>query len=394
MRYESAIRSALASVFLSCGLACAVCALFVPDALAKKPPPGPPPPPALSFSPQTSGSFDYGTVGVGGIASQDFTLTNNSGSSTSLAVRLDGSSAFAVVVDSCTGISLPNGRSCVVVVSYTSTTPSGDTATLTAAGAGKKAQAFPTSLTLNGSGGGAAHLYWSSQDDGYIRKANLDGSDVQVIVTDSNVANGMAVSSSRVYWTGGDEWCGGTIRSANLDGSGEATIVTGQNCAWGLAVDASHLYWANSGDGTLHRANLDGSNPVTLVTDVNISAVAVDSSHVYWAGSGGVHRANLDGSDVQLVYSTYSACTVAVDDSHVYLDECNGAPLIRADLDGSNAFYFPSYAEESLSLYGGRIYWSWNASRIDVADIDGSNLQENLFWGGPGGVNALAVGGQ
>ena len=85
---------------------------------------------------------------------------------------------------------------------------------------------------------------------------------------------------------------------------------------------------------------------------------------------------------------------MAVDDSHVYLDECNGNPLIRADLDGSNAFYFPSYAEESLSLYGGRIYWSWNGSRIDVADIDGSNLQENLYWGGSGGVNALAVGGQ
>jgi len=26
--------------------------------------------------------------------------------------------------------------------------------------------------------------------------------------------------------------------------------------------------------------------------------------------------------------------------------------------------------------------------------VDGSNLQENLYWGGPGGVNALAVGGQ
>jgi hypothetical protein len=51
MRYRSAIRSALVSVYLFCGLACAVFVLFVPDALAKKPPSGPPPPPALSFSP-------------------------------------------------------------------------------------------------------------------------------------------------------------------------------------------------------------------------------------------------------------------------------------------------------------------------------------------------------
>jgi hypothetical protein len=277
----------------------------------------------------------------------NFTLTNSSGTSTTLAINLSGSSAFTIVVDGCSGISLPNGRSCIVVVSYTSTTPSGDTATLSAAGVGKKAQAFPTSLTLNGSGAGTAHLYWSSQDDGYIRKANLDGSNVQVIVTDSYVANGMAVSSSRVYWTGGDEWCGPTIRSAKLDGSEEATIITGQNCAWGLTVGGNKLYWANSGDGTLHQANLDGTDPVTLVADVNIAGVAVNSSHVYWAGSGGVFRANLDGSDVQPVYSLNAACTVAVDDSYVYLDECNGNPLIRADLDGSNAFYFPSYAEES-----------------------------------------------
>lgn len=66
---------------------------------------------------------------------------------------------------------------------------------------------------------------------------------------------------------------------------------------------------------------------------------------------------------------------------------------IRADLDGSNAFYFPGYAEESLS-YGGRIYWSWNGARIDVADIDGSNLQEGIIPGGSGEVNAMAVGGQ
>jgi len=394
MRYESAIRGALASVFLSCGLACAVSVLFVPDALAKKPPPGPPAPPALSFSPQTSGSFDYGTISPGGISSVNFTLTNSSGSSTALAVNLSGSSAFAIVVDGCTGISLPNGRSCIVVVSYTSTTPSGDAGAAVAAGVGKKAQAFPTSLTLNGSGAGTAHLYWSSDQDSWIRKANLDGSNVQVIVTDSLTANGMAVSSSHVYWTGGDEWCGGTIRSANLDGSGEATIITGQNCAWGLAVDASHLYWANSGDGTLHRANLDGSNPVTLVTGISILSVAVNSGHIYWAGGGGVSRANLDGSDVQPVYSIYVACSVAVDESHVYLGECNGNPLIRADLDGSNAFYFPGIAAENLRFYGGRIYWASNAASIVVADPDSSNYQDIPVCAGSVCVNAMTVGGQ
>ena len=386
MRYLPAIRGSLASVFLLCGLACAVFVMSVADALAK------PPPPALRFSPQTSGSFDYGTVVIGGSALQNFTLTNSSGSSTTLEVSLTGSLAFAVTFDGCSGISLPNGRSCLVTVRYTSATAS-DTATLKAAGIGKKAQTAPTSLSLNGNGGGTAHLYWSSQEDSLIRKANLDGSNIQVIVTDSNTANGMAVSNSRLYWTGGDEWCGGTIRSANLDGSGETTIITGQNCAWGLTVDGSYLYWANQGDGSLHRANLDGSNPVTLVTGINIYSVAVNSGHIYWGGWGQVSRANLDGSDVQLVYSTYWACSVAVDESYVYLGSCNGTALIRTDLDGSNPVSFPGEAAESLRFYGGRIYWASNGVSIGVADPDGSNYQNIPVCIGVC-VNAMTVGGQ
>jgi len=132
---------------------------------------------------------------------------------------------------------------------------------------------------------------------------------------------------------------------------------------------------------------------VTLVTGISISSVAVNSGHVYWAGAGGVSRANLDGSDVQPVYSIYEACTVAVDESYVYLGECNGLPLLRADLDGSNAFYFPGVAAENLRFYGGRIYWASNAVSIGVAEPDGSNYQTIQVCNGVC-LNAMTVGGQ
>jgi hypothetical protein len=380
MRYLSAIRSALASVFQFCVLASAMSVLFVPDALAKKPPPSPPPPPALSFSPQTSGSFDYGTVSVGGIASQDFTLTNGSGTSTTLAVKLSGSSAFAVVVDGCTGISLPNGRSCVVVVSYTSTTPSGDSATLTAAGVGKKAQAFPTSLTLNGSGEGVAHIYWSSLKDGAIRRANLDGSDIQTVINGSSPVPGIAISSSHIYWTGGQDGeylCGSTIRAANLDGGGETTIISGQNCAQALAIDDTYLYWANNAtDGTINRVNLDGSNPVTLITGTGyVTGVAVNGGHVYWGGPAGIYQANLDGSDAHFIQSGFDGagpCSIAVDESYAYIGYCNGWGIYKVSLGGGDLFAFPGDNGDHIALYDGRVYWTPN-NRIEVVDVDGSN---------------------
>jgi hypothetical protein len=362
--------------------------ILAPVALAKAPPPA-----ALSFTPQTGAAFDYGTLAVGGHAFQSFTLANGSGNSTALEVSLTGSLNFAMTYDGCSGIKLANGRTCLVIVRYNAATAGGDIGTLKARGTGKNAQAAPTSVSLNGSGLGTAHLYWSSYQDGLIRKANLDGSNVQVIVSDSNIANGMAVGNGRLYWTGFDEWGGPTIRSANLDGSDEATIITGQNCAWNLTADATHLYWSTICDGALHRANLDGSNPVTLVSNINISGVAVNSGHVYWAGSGGVYRANLDGTGVQNVYSLYAPCSVAADESHLYIGECNGNPLIRADLDGSNAFYFPGVAAESLRFTGGRIYWAANGDGIAVADPDGSNYQGSLIGGG-NGVNSMTVGGQ
>src|SRR6185436_7776513 len=101
----------------------------------------------------------------------------------------------------------------------------------------------------------------------------------------------------------------GTIRRANLDGSNPQAIVTGQAAPFGIAVDASHLYWTNSGDGTIWRANLDGTNAQSIVQGEgqdSLFAVAVDASYLYWSDrsrpTGAIRRADLvDGANPQVL---------------------------------------------------------------------------------------------
>ena len=95
-------------------------------------------PPSLSWSPSTSGGFDFGTVGVGDSHSQTFTLTNSGGSaSADLTISLSGPTTFTVTSDGCTGTSLGPRKSCTVTIRY-APTASGVSDPVTLDATGKK----------------------------------------------------------------------------------------------------------------------------------------------------------------------------------------------------------------------------------------------------------------
>ena len=71
-----------------------------------------------------------------------------------------------------------------------------------------------------------------------------------------------------MYWTNS----GGTIQRANLDGSNIQDLVTGLDNSHGIAldVDEGKMYWTDWGD-KIQWANLDGSNVQDLVTAIGSS---------------------------------------------------------------------------------------------------------------------------
>jgi hypothetical protein len=131
----------------------------------------------------------------------------------------------------------------------------------------------PTRLVAEGGVGLALDLaggkmYWSDQGHGTINRANLDGSNLEVLVDGQSVPRHLALDlpGGRMYWTNGTS---GDIRRAHLDGSGQEIVISGLISPIGIALDLAHakLYWSHYvSAGDIRRANLDGSGQETLIT--------------------------------------------------------------------------------------------------------------------------------
>ena len=128
---------------------------------------------------------------------------------------------------------------------------------------------------------GAGKMYWTDIGTDKIQRANLDGSNVQDLVT--HVLKGavdiaLDVAGGKMYWT---DWITEKIQRANLDGSNIEDLITqGLDSPWGIALDVANgkMYWTHMDynsttqewtNGKIQRANLDGSNVEDIVTGLD-----------------------------------------------------------------------------------------------------------------------------
>ena len=160
----------------------------------------------------------------------------------------------------------------------------------------------------------AQGIYWieytSSDQSGVICRSNIDGSGLQELVAlpaGTKAAAGLAldVPVGKMYWT---EESAGSIRRADLDGQNVQTVLSGLSHPWGIALDVTNgfLYWTqpnNEGnnDVGIFRAGLDGSSPQEVL-DANGMAIALDvpGGKMYFSrmsATTSVYSADLDGSN-------------------------------------------------------------------------------------------------
>jgi len=154
-------------------------------------------------------------------------------------------------------------------------------------------------------------IYWveAALAGARILRADPNYTNVEVLVSGGSAFRGIAldVAGGKMYWTSSNLTEGGRIRRANLDGSNVQVLVdlgtTGSNPR-GIALDlvAGKMYWADPGLNMIQSANLDGSS-IGLVQAIAIPyGIAVDpaAGYLYWTNyfQGNIAREPIVGGPV------------------------------------------------------------------------------------------------
>ena len=213
---------------------------------------------------------------------------------------------------------------------------------------------------------------------GTIQRANLDGSQVETIISGLDDPQGIAldVDGSKIYWTESER-----VGRANLDGSQIQTLGTTTGGDLDLDVAQGKIYLANW-HGVIYRTGLSGSPVEILVSNAGSSEViALDliRGKMYWAGWRGstLKWANLDGSEVETIVSGLDRVhDIDIDEGggKIYWTGWDG--VLRANLDGSQVETLFTETSEGVAVDGGggKIYWT-EKDRVRRANLDGSEVE-------------------
>ena len=252
-------------------------------------------------------------------------------------------------------------------------------------------------------------VYWTDWDMGTIRRSDLDGSNVETLVTGVANPTGIALDASvfavegfmdevpatMMYWT---EQKTGTIRRSDLDGSNIETLVTGIGNPMGIALaglfqDAhfrveQQMYWADRDTGTIQRADLDGSNVETIVAaEDSIVAFALDwlQGLIYWtewnsdSEIGTLRSAYVNGYEVEGFTETETEKSVIAVDSFrgtLYWLE-RSSNTIQRDREGSIPLGMEGPGSIALDIAGGMMYWvDKRTGSIRRANLDGIDVED------------------
>ncbi len=166
----------------------------------------------------------------------------------------------------------------------------------------------------------AQKIYWT-EEGGKILRANLDASGIEELITGVGEPGDLAldVRAGKMHWT--DTGVFESIRRANLDGSDIETVVSNATVRLplGIALDveAGQVFWADPIEEQIFRVNMDGSGPIRTVygsVGADPSAIALDTKaqKVYWVDSNAdtIRRKDIVGGTVEDLVTTGLADTV------------------------------------------------------------------------------------
>ena len=235
---------------------------------------------------------------------------------------------------------------------------------------------------------------------GQVQRLNLDGSGFQShFIQNLSAPQGVAVDTAagKVYWTEA-----GRIRRANLDGTNRQNVVTGLGTPASLSISSAPvevlipqsqrppIYWQTAaGLQSLTGATVDNFAQAVQ----NATGIAVDAAagKVYWTEqtgktSGRIRSADLNGSNPRVVKELKSVpMGIALDaaNGRVYITNSWGK-VQSLDMDGGN--FRPNLITGldaptgvAVDAAAGKVYWieqtGDRSGRIQSANVDGTGIQ-------------------
>lgn len=277
-------------------------------------------------------------------------------------------------------------------------------------------------------------IYWMEKDG--IRRANLDGSNVEDVKMMAHFKTDMALDSlkQKIYWVNSST---AQIQRANLDGTNVESIITGYtlppegggmsircenlkcqgtaspdggptiqlshqqlNKPYSLTIDtnANKIYWSNWHIDIIQRSNLDGTEIEDLtiqqrmirdfkqwISPLNI-ALDIDEGMMYWTDGirGKIGRANLDGTNIEYLFTDIQmpyGIALDLQARQIYWSNTQTGTIHRASMNGENAevlvtgLVFPS--DIDIDTHTKMLYWiNKNPGKIQRSNLDGTNVTD------------------
>ena len=232
-------------------------------------------------------------------------------------------------------------------------------------------------------------MYWVDPEAGTLHR--LVGAKVETLVPSVQNATSLAVDMvvEKLYWTGKTSDRTGTIRRANLDGTDMQLVKSLTSVPHSIAIDTTNdiLYLTNAW-GKIQRLNLDGSNfqPNFIIGLEVPKHITLDIARgkIYWTeGKNRIRRANLDGSNIQTLFADLGTIGgIAIAEDKLYWTEQTGesaGKVQRANLDDTNIQTLISLQSIPLGIAvdatGRKLYWTNSRGKIQRADLNGSSVQ-------------------
>ncbi len=260
-------------------------------------------------------------------------------------------------------------------------------------------------------GQGSAKIYWT--ESGKIRRANLDGSNIEDILTGLELPKDITLDldNRKIYWV---NFRPPKVYRANLDGSNIEEIIDGGdqnelprellNFPYAIALDteANKIYWGRDHiPWIIRRADINGANIEDVLVrpwvDAESLELDVKAGKMYWADSfnDNIGRANLDGSDYEELGNTPAPLGLALDlrNRYVYWTDPFLGRIERSFLNGDNVetllteLNIPT--DIALDIRSRKMYWVErdtqkhngkiiHKGKIQRANLDGSNITDIL----------------